>query len=79
MRASRGPDEPSHLDAPEVKPRIPIISCQTAAATAAEPGIQAPLQTVAPHDYFQSEDSKAVKAASARQDATFSMYEVVAQ
>ncbi|MFL5352721.1 antibiotic biosynthesis monooxygenase family protein [Archangium sp.] len=29
--------------------------------------------------YFQSEDFKATKAASARQDATFSMYEVVAQ
>ena len=29
--------------------------------------------------YFQSEDFKAIKAASARQDATFSMYEVVAQ
>ena len=27
--------------------------------------------------YLQSEDFKAVKAASARQDATFSMYEVV--
>lgn len=29
--------------------------------------------------YFQSEDFKAVKSASARQDATFSMYEVVTQ
>ena len=29
--------------------------------------------------YFQSEDFKAVKSASARQEATFSMYEVVAR
>jgi heme oxygenase (mycobilin-producing) len=29
--------------------------------------------------YFQSEDFQAVKAASARRDATFSMYEVVAR
>ena len=29
--------------------------------------------------YFQSEDFKATKAASARQNATFSMYEVVAE
>ena len=29
--------------------------------------------------YFQSEDFKTTKAASARQDATFSMYEVVAR
>jgi heme-degrading monooxygenase HmoA len=29
--------------------------------------------------YFQSEDFQAIKAASARRDATFSMYEVVAR
>lgn len=29
--------------------------------------------------YFQSEDFKAIRAASAQQDATFSMYEVVAR
>ncbi len=29
--------------------------------------------------YFQSEDFKAIRAASARQDASFSMYEVVAR
>ncbi len=29
--------------------------------------------------YFQSEDFKATKAASERQDATFTMYEVVAE